>query len=299
MDLASALRAFVRIVERGSMTAAAADLGVSQPAVSKLLRNLEAHAGARLLERSPRALRPTAQGLALYEAAGGALAAIDAALEGLRGDTAAIFGELRLHGPTCVGERHLHRIVMAFQDAHPSVAVTLSLENRSVDLIHENVDVALRMGRSTEQNLIARRIGFSRRFLVASPDYLARGAPLRDVADLDAHDLLVTNASLRGGMLRLRKGEVVEDIAVRPKLVTNSAQVLVDAVTAGRGVATVQHLLVTEELRRGALIRVLADREIEPSELFLVYPSSKFLRPLVRAFVDFATPELRRIEGIF
>ncbi|WP_161913449.1 LysR family transcriptional regulator [Methylosinus sp. C49] len=299
MDLAAALRAFIRIVERGSMTAAAADLGVSQPAVSKMLRNLEAHAGARLLERGPRALRPTARGLALYEAAGGPLAAIDAALESLRGDGAAIAGELRLHGPSCIGERHLFRIAMAFQDAHPSVAVALSLENRPVDLIFENIDLALRMGRPREQSLIQKRIGFSRRILVAAPGYLSRAAPLRTPADLAAHDLLVTDASLRNGALRLRKGDSAEDIAVRPKLTTNSARVLLEALRAGRGVATTQLLLVAEELRSGALIRALPDHEIEPSEFFLVYPSTKFLRPAVRAFVDFATPALRRIEGIF
>jgi DNA-binding transcriptional LysR family regulator len=299
MDTAAALRAFLRIVERGSMTAAAADLGVSQPAISKLMRNLEAHAGARLLERGPRALRPTAQGLALYEAAGGPLAAIDAALEGLRGENAAIRGELRLHGPSCVGERHLSRIAMAFQDAHPAVAVSLALENRAVDLVFENIDVALRMGRPSEQSLIQKRIGFSRRILVASPAYLTRAAPLRDVADLCAHDLLVTDASLRNGALRLRNGEIARDIAVRPKLTTNSAQVLVDALRAGRGVATAQLLLVADELHSGALIRVLPDHEIEPSEFFLVHASTKFLRPVVRAFVDFAAPALRRIEGIF
>ncbi|WP_159728124.1 LysR family transcriptional regulator [Methylosinus sp. Ce-a6] len=299
MDLAAALRAFVRIVERGSMTAAAADLGVSQPAVSKLLRNLEAHAGARLFERGPRALRPTRQGLALYEAASAPLAAIEAALESLRGEGAAICGELRLHCPSCIGERHLHAIVMAFQDAHPAVAVALSLENRAVDLIFENFDVALRMGRPSEQALIQKRIGFSRRILVAAPAYLARAAPLRAPADLGAHDLLVTDASLRNGALRLRKGDATKDIALRPKLATNSAQVLVQALRAGRGVATAQLLLVAEELRSGALIRVLPEYEIEPSEFFLVYPSAKFLRPAVRAFVDFAAPALRRVEGIF
>jgi DNA-binding transcriptional LysR family regulator len=299
MDITSALRAFVRIVERGSMTAAAADLGVSQPAVSKLLRNLESHTGARLLERSSRAMRPTAQGLALYEAAGGGLAAIDAAIEGVRSDAGAINGSLRLHGPTCVGERHLHSIVMSFQDKHPTVTVELTLENRSVDLIHENVDLAVRMGRPTDQNLILRRIGFSKRILVASPDYLARRGPVRSCRALSDHDVIVTNASLRGGNLSLRKNEKKTEISVRPKLTTNNAQVLVDALTTGRGVGTAQVLLVSDELKEGRLIRVLPEYEVEPTELFLVYPSSKFLRPAVRAFVDFAVPALRRIDGIF
>lgn len=299
MDLTSALRTFVRIVERGSLTAAARDLGISQPAVSKLLRNLEAHTGARLLERSSRAIRPTTQGLRLYEASGGALSAIDAAIEGARSDVGAINGKLRLHGPACVGERHLHRIVMNFQDKHPDVVVDLTLENRSVDLIHENFDLAIRMGRPTDQNLIVRRIGFSQRILVASPNYLAQRGSIRSRRAISEHDMIVTDASLsRGGLLSLCKGNVVWDISVRPKLTTNNAQVLIDAIKAGRGIGTAQVLLVTVELKSGELIRVLPQYEIKPTELFLTYSSSKFLRPTIRAFIDFAIPALRKIEGI-
>ena len=127
MDLTAALRAFVRTVERGSITAAARDLGVSQPAVSKLLRNLEEHAGARLLERTTRAVSPTPQGLALYEASGASLAVIDAAVEAIRSDMGNIGGTLRLHGPVCLGESHLHGIVADFQRHHPAVTVDLTL----------------------------------------------------------------------------------------------------------------------------------------------------------------------------
>jgi DNA-binding transcriptional LysR family regulator len=299
MDLAAALRAFVRIVERGSMTAAAADLGVTQPAVSKLLRNLEAHAGARLIERNPRAMRPTPEGRALYEAAGGALATLDAALESLRGTSGALSGRLRLHGPACVGERHLARILMDFQDAHPGVEADLVLENRAADLIHENYDLALRMGRPAESGLVLRRIGFSRRILVAAPAYLSRRGAPAGPHDLCAHDLIVTDASLRAGALFLRQGEARIEIAARPRLSTNNAQVLLEAALSGRGVATAQMLLAAEHLQRGHLVRVLPDCEIEPTELFLVYPCAKFLRPLVRAFIDFAAPRLRAIEGVF
>jgi len=281
------------------MTAAATDLGVSQPAVSKLLRNLEAHAGARLIERNSRALRPTAQGLSLYEAAGGALAVIDAALEGVRSDVAAIGGSLRLHGPACIGEGHLHRIVADFQDRYPAVTVELIIENRSVDPIHENVDLALRMGPPADQNTIVRRIGFSRRILVASPAYLCRRGRVSACEDLNGHDIVATNASLLGGTLPLRRGDQKIEVSVRPKLITNNAQVLIDALKAGKGVGTTQVLLVADELKSGALIRVLPEYEIEPTEFFLVYPSSKFLRPTVRAFIDFAVPALQCIEGIY
>ena len=244
-------------------------------------------------------MRPTSQGLVLYKASGGALSAIDAAIEAVRSDAGAINGSLRLHGPACVGERHLHRIVMNFQDQHPAVTVDLILENQSIDLIHENVDLAIRMGRPTDQNVITRRIGFSRRLLVASPDYLARRGPVRSRKDINNHDLIVTNASLsRGGLLSLCKGNATTEIAVQPKLTTNNAQVLVDALTAGRGIGTAQVLLVAEELKRGQLIRVLPQYELKPTELFLAYPSSKFMRPAIRAFIDFAVPALRKIEGI-
>jgi DNA-binding transcriptional LysR family regulator len=131
------------------------------------------------------------------------------------------------------------------------------------------------------------------------PIYLARRGAIRRPKDIGNHDIIVTNASLsRGGMLNLRKGKIVEEISLRPKLTTNNAQVLVDALAAGRGVGTAQVLLATEELKEGKLIRVLPDYEIEPTELFLVYPSAEFLRSVVRAFIDFAMPALQRIDGI-
>jgi DNA-binding transcriptional LysR family regulator len=152
MDLTGAFRAFARMIEGGSITAAARDLGVSQPAVSKLVRALEEHVGARLLERSSRALRPTPPGLRLYEVSATSLAAIDAAIEAVRDDMGKVSGTLRLHAPVCLGESHLHRIVMDFQGRHPAVAVELTLENRAADLIHENIDVAVRIGRPEDQS---------------------------------------------------------------------------------------------------------------------------------------------------
>jgi DNA-binding transcriptional LysR family regulator len=188
---------------------------------------------------------------------------------------------------------------MNFQDKHPAVTVDPILENRSIDLIHENVDLAIRTGRPTDQNVITRRIGFSKRLLVASPEYLARRGPVRSRRDISNHDLIVTNASLaRGGILSLCKGKTTTAIAVRPKLTTNNAQVLVDALKAGRGIGTAQVLLVANEVKQGQLIRVLPEYELMPTELFLTYPSSKFMRPAIRSFIDFAVPALRKIEGI-
>lgn len=115
MDINVALKAFIRTVEKGSITAAARDLGVTQPAVTKHISNLERHVQARLLERSSKIVRPTAHGLELYEASRIAIASIDAALEGVRINTGEIEGNLRIHAPSCIGVGHLERIVGNFR----------------------------------------------------------------------------------------------------------------------------------------------------------------------------------------
>jgi DNA-binding transcriptional LysR family regulator len=299
MDLAIALRAFVRTVERGSVTGAARDLAVSQPAVTKHLRNLERHVGARLLERSSRIVRPTPQGQALYEASRSALASIDSALEGVRRDMGAIEGPLRIHAPACLGAKRLHPIVMAFQAEHPAVTVDLVLENRNVDLVYENFDLAVKYGRPEGQELIIRRLGLVRRILVASPEFLARVGPVDSLERLSAIDIVTTPAvvSPRDMLVLHRGGETIE-VQVRATLRTNAAEVIAQTLLGGHAAGPVQHLFVTEDLAAGRLVRILPDYEVRPSEAFLAYPSVRFMRPVVRAFTDFAVPALRSIEGI-
>ncbi|WP_428030144.1 LysR family transcriptional regulator [Ancylobacter sp.] len=300
MDIAAALRAFVRTVERGSVTAAARDLGMSQPGVTKHLGNLERHVGARLLERSSRVVRPTPQGQALYDASHGALVAIDAALEGIRRDMGVVEGNFRIHAPSCIGTKHLHRIVMAFQRQHPMVTVDLILDNRDVDLIYENFDLAIKYGRPADQELIIRRIGFSRRILVATPGLLEQMGPIDTLARLSEVGL-VTSARVISPrdvlVLRHRNGELA-NVPIRSVLRTNSAEVIASTLINGHAAGPVQQLLVNHELAQGRLVRILPDYDVRPTDVFLAYPSVRFMRPIVRAFTDFAVPALRSVEGI-
>ncbi len=299
MDIAIALRAFVRTVERGSVTAAARDLAVSQPAVTKHLRNLEQHLGARLLERSARVVRPTPQGQALYDASRSALAAIDAALEGVRRDMGAIEGPLRLHAPSCIGARHLHPIVMRFQKLFPAVTIDLVVENREVDLVYENFDIAVKYGRPAGQELIVRRLGLVRRILVASPAFLERSGPIETVERLSEIDVITSSTLLsQRDTLTLQRGEASLDVPVRPVLRTNNAEVISATLLSGHAAGPVQRLLVNDELADGRLVHILPDYEVRPTEAFLAYPSVRFMRPVVRAFSDFAVPALRAVDGI-
>lgn len=300
MDIAAALRAFVRTVERGSVTAAARDLDMSQPGVTKHLRNLERHVGARLLERSARLVRPTPQGQALYDGSREALIAIEAALEGVREDMGAVEGHFRIHAPSCIGTKHLHRIVMSFQRQYPLVTADLILDNREVDLVYENFDLAIKYGRPTDQDIIIRRLGFSRRIVVAAPDFLERVGPI-DTLERLSEVGLVMSARLTSPRdvltLRHARGDLV-DIPIRPVLRTNSAEVIAATLINGHAAGPVQQLLVSDELSEGRLIRLLPDYEVRPTEAFLAYPSVRFMRPVVRAFTDFVVPALRSIDGM-
>jgi DNA-binding transcriptional LysR family regulator len=299
MDLATALRAFIRTVERGSVTAAARDLGVSQPAVTKHLRNLESHVGARLVERSSRIVRPTALGQSLYEASRSALTTIDAALEGVRRDMGEIEGLLRVHAPTCIGVKHLHKIVLAFQERFPTVTVDLVLEDRTVDLVYENFDIGVKYGRPEGQEIIIRRLGMVRRILVASPAFLARVGPIETVERLSEVDIITTAAVLspRDSLTLVRDGRSVE-VSVRAVLRTNNAMVITNTLLGGHAAGPVQHLLVAEELADGRLVRILPEFEVKSQEVFWAYPSVRFMRPAVRAFTDFVVPQLRMVEGV-
>jgi DNA-binding transcriptional LysR family regulator len=300
VDIAAALRAFVRTVERGSVTAAARDLNMSQPGVTKHLRNLERHVGARLLERSSRIVRPTSQGQALYDASREALMAIDAALEGVRRDMGEVEGPLRIHSPSCIGAKHLHRIVMAFQRRYPAVTADLILDNRDVDLIYENFDVAIKYGRPASQELIIRRLGSVRRILVAAPSFLERFGPIDTVKRISEIGVIASARPLVPAdvlTLQDRDGRVT-DVPIRAILRTNSAAVITSTLIEGHAAGPVQQLLVSEELARGSLVRILPEYEVKPTEAFLAYPSVRFMRPAVRAFSEFVIQELRLVDGI-
>lgn len=300
MDINSALKAFVRTVEKGSVTGAARDLEISQPAVTKHLNNLERHVNARLLERSSKSVRPTAHGMALYEVSRQALASIDAALEGVRVNMGEIEGSLRIHAPSCIGAEHLHGIVMDFQNAYAGIGVELVLDNRTVDLVYENFDLAVRYGKIEDQEVVARRIGWVQRILVATPDYLRRAGAIDAPERLSEVEMVATSTILspRNTLSLWREDGSSIEVEVRPVFKTNNAHVMLNTLLAGRGIGPVQHNLVLDELADGSLVRVLPDYAVKPTEAFLAYPSTKFMRPVVRAFTDFVMPRLRAVEGI-
>jgi DNA-binding transcriptional LysR family regulator len=300
VDLTTALRAFIRTVERGSVTAAARDLGVSQPAITKHLRNLERQVGARLIERSARVVRPTSLGQTFYEATRTGLMTIDAAVECARHEMREVDGLLRVHAPTCIGAKHLHPIVLEFQRKYPLVSVDLVLEDRTVDLVYDNFDIGLKYGRPEGKDIVIRRLGTIRRILVAAPDFLAKVGPIESVERLN-EVRVVTTAAVASAQKTLtlthRDGTVIE-AKVQEVLRTNNPQVITNTLLGGHAAGPVQQLLILEELAAGKLVRILPEYEVKSNDVFWAYPSVRFMRPAVRAFTDFVVPALRATEGV-
>lgn len=300
MDMYIALKAFVRTVEKGTITDAARALSISQPAVSKHLQNLERHLNTRLLERSSRKVRVTTQGMHLYESSRHSLTSIDAALEGLRLSAGDVQGVLRVHAPSSIGFHEWHDLLMAFQQEHAGIEVELVLDDRQVNLIHENYDIAVSYGKISSQEIIVRHVGWVRCVLVTTPEFLSSVGNIETPEKLASLNVISSSEIItHRNALKLydRRGQPIE-IRVHSGLKTNNSQVLINTISAGRAVGAVPLNLVSRELSSGSMIQVLPDYSIKSAEIFLTYPSTKFMRPIVRAFSDFLVPRLKSIEGV-
>lgn len=300
MDINTALKVFHRALEKRSITGAARDLGMSQPAATKHLRNLEEYTNTRLLERSPRSLRPTAHGVALYDATLQALASIDSAFEGLKSVAGALEGNIRIHAPSCLGIPHISDLLLEFHDAHPETNSELVIENKNVDSISENFDITIHLGKIDSQAVIVRRVGWIHRYLVAAPSFLEEVGGIDTVSKLSSVRFIATSAAVspKNTVMMYDDRGRGQEVSVTTVFRTNTAQLVVDAVVAGKGVGVVQVNMVKDELQTGRLVRILVPHVSKSSEVFLTFPSTKFMRPVVREFTDFLIPRLRAIDGI-
>lgn len=293
MDRLDELAVFLAVIETGSLAGAARRLRRSAPAVTRTLAALEARVGARLVERTTRRLAVTEAGRELAEAARPVLAGYDAAVAGA--EAGALRGHLRVSAPLVFGKRHVAPVLGAFLDAHLDVTGELVLNDRNLDLLDEQLHVALRIGPMADSSLIARKVGEVRRVVVASPGYLAgRPAPMRP-ADLADHEIIYSSTQPGPLEWRFAGGEAVR---LRPRLMVNAIEPVVEAAVAGRGVTRVFSYQVADELADGRLVRLLAAHDPAPIPVQLVTVSARLTAPRVRAFVDFAAGELGRLAVV-
>jgi DNA-binding transcriptional LysR family regulator len=281
MDKLRAMETFVQIVDRGSLTAAAAALDSSLPSVVRTLAALEAALGVTLLNRTTRRMALTDEGREYYERCKRLLAGVDEAEAALSARRSAPKGRLRVTAPVLFGRLHVAPLANEFIGRYAAVQLDLLLLDRVVDLLEEAVDVAVRIGRLPDSSLVAVPVGETRRVLCASPAYLKRAGMPSSPAELAQHRCVSFS-----GLGWTDAASVV--------LATNQIDVALDACLAGVGIGQFLGYQVRALLDAGKLKRVLAEADPAPLPIHVVYPHARLLSANVRAFVDWTVPRLRK-----
>jgi DNA-binding transcriptional LysR family regulator len=285
MDRLREMEVFVRVVETGSFSAAARDLKLGQPAVSKTIAALEERLGVRLLVRSTRQLSPTEAGTAFYERALRAIAEANEADAAAQGAGAGLEGRLRICAPVTFARLHLVPKLGAFLDAHPRLRLELVMDDRVIDLVAENIDAALRLGNLSDSSLRARKLAEVERYVVATSGYFKKRGIPANPTELLEHDGIVYGQLSGGQEWLFRRGSSEISIRLSARLTLSAAEGVREAVLAGQGYTITSRWMFAPELASGAVIPVLKEWTLPAMELWVIYPSGKLTSTKARAFV--------------
>lgn len=288
MDRITGIQLYLRVVETGSFSKAAADMGVTQPTATKHVAALEAQLGARLLHRSTRGVTPTEVGQLYYDKCKRIAIELDEADNLATLLQSGVGGTLRVSCSVAFGRRVLVPLVLRFMREHPGVAVDLSFDDRYVNLVEQGIDVAVRMGRLADSTLGARYLGANPWVLVAAPSLVAqRGVPA-DPQALAAEDCLVYSSVMGDDRWQFRGpgGEAVS-VPVRGPLRSNNLSAVLAACRAGLGFAALPWYVAGPSVAAGALQPLMQAHELPSQEVHAVFPSPKLVPGKVRTFIDF------------
>lgn len=289
MDRIDDIALFLRVLDLGSISAAARSLDLSVAVASQRLKRLEKQLGVRLLHRTTRTLHPTPEGLLLAGEGRPLVEDLEALTDGLREGGAHVAGTLRVTMSSTFGRLYISPLLPEFLARHPAVRLSVDLDDQTVDLVSAGLDLAIRIGDLDDSSLVARKLATNRRVLCASPGYLRRHGMPATPAELGSHQCLL----LSGGhgrqdtwRMRDRRGREVA-VRVHGRIESNQGDLLRDAAVAGLGIARHSTWHVSEDLRAGRLQVVLPDYRFTDTGIHAVMPQRRLVPPRVRAFVDF------------
>lgn len=288
MDRMAAMEAFIRVVDTGSFSAAARQLRVGQPAISKTVAQLEARLGVKLLLRTPRRLTPTEAGQHFYERARRSIEEANEAELAARGAGAGLTGRLRFAAAVTFARLLVIPRLPLFLAVHPALTIEAVLDDRSVDLIEEGIDVALRMGDLPDSRMAARRLARARRIVVGTPEFFAGagGAPAAP-ADLERYPAVVYTQRGGGPAWTFRQGAAAESVTLRETLRVTAAEGMREAVFAGLGLCVGSEWMFQPELRAGRVVEVLAGWSLPTIDLWAIFPAGRRVPAKAQAFARF------------
>jgi DNA-binding transcriptional LysR family regulator len=288
MDRLDAMAAFVAVAELRGFAPAARRLGLSPSAVTRLVAALEERLSIRLLQRTTRSVTLTDAGARYLDRARRILADVGEAEDAAQAERTEPTGRFVLAAPVVFGRLEVAPLMSTYLSRYPAVTGELTLSDRIVNLVEDGIDAAVRIGNLEDSSLFARKVGETRRVVVASPKYLARRKKPRAPGDVASHDVIQLTALDGSASWRFSSEGRPHDVAFTPKLLTNSADAAIGHAERGGGLTMVLAYQVVESLRAGRLEIVLAKHEPPPLPIHIVYPTSRLLSAKVRAFVDLA-----------
>lgn len=285
------LRLYTRVAHLGSFSAAARESGLTQSQVSRMVAELEAGLGVRLLTRTTRAVAPTEAGLEFLARMEPILAALDDAENSVR-ETGELRGLLRIGMPSTMGIRVIIPRLSAFTERHPLLHLELMLEDKRQDMIKEAVDVGIRVGNLPDLSGTARLIGTMQRVIVASPDYLARhGMPLLP-EDLQGHRIVGGPVGAHASSWQFERDGKTQSLDLKPQLTINDTAGALAAAAGGLGIVSTTSWACRLELENGSLVRLLPQWKMADLPVHAYFPMGRSTRLAARAFADFLAQEL-------
>lgn len=283
---------FVKVVQAGSFSEAARQIGLPTSTVSTRVSRLEKRLGITLLQRTTRRLSLTEAGKVYYHHASQGLSYLleaEAAVDEARKQPQ---GRLKVTAPADLGDNLLANLILRTQQEFPELEVELLLTDRYIDLVAEGIDVAIRTGDLRDSTFVAKSLGSIRWQLFASRDYLKEARPLEMPQDIQNHHCLQFTPMGRDAWV-LENGVSQIAIPLKARTIVNSISVVKAMVENGQGIALLPSYVSRESLINGGLLRVLPSWQAKSNPVHLVYPKQRFMSPKLRAFLDLAQDELR------
>lgn len=291
-DTLALIATFLRVVEVGSFSGVAVEQGTTQPTISRQIAALEAHLGCLLFQRTTRSLSLTDDGRVFYEHALRTVETLKEAETSVGQRRGKPGGTLRIGCAVVFGRLHLVPRLPRFMQRYPEIKVDLSMNDGFTDLVEENLDLAIRVGVVTDQNLVAKQIGVTRRVLVATPEYLKKWGVPKTPAELANHSCIVYSRLAAGSKWTFESDSGIVDVPVGGRFRVNNTEGVRAAIlqSLGIGFVPVWHF-VENEIAKKRLVVLLKDYQPTPQPINAVYPSRRFLSPKVRAMIDYLAQE--------
>ena len=297
MDRWTEIELFVQVAETGSMSRAAEALNLSNPAASRHLSSLEDRLAARLVERNTRRLFLTDTGQEFYNRAKSILADLKDAESTVNASTLNPTGMLRISASLSFSMHHVAPLLREYTQRYPNVTVHLEAANRYMDIIDNNIDVAIRTREyEPDSNITIRRLGETRRILAASPRYLAQHGFPKTLEDLHQHKLLIYLHANHPDELRFTREGQTTTLSVKGLLESNDGQILRAAALDGMGILVQPTYILYDDIVAGRLVPVLDAWDLPRLTINLAYPSRKHLSAKVRTFIDFIAEHFAKMN---